>query len=268
MLRRAVLTVPILLVAALGLTATPATATTTVPNHMAALGDSITRAFDVNGSYFLKDDPAESWSTGTDPKVASELSHLQALNPGIASDNDAVTGAKMSALAGQMATALGQGADYITVLMGANDVCTKTVSGSTGMTPTATFQSQFSAAMAKVDPNVQVFVSSIPNVNHLYDLFSKNSTAKFIWSLYGVCQDLLSSRATTAYRAAVAKQVQADNTALQTVCAAYANCKWDNLATYKVSFATSDVSTVDYFHPSISGQAKLAYYAWLAGPYV
>jgi lysophospholipase L1-like esterase len=265
MLRRVVLTT--LLIVGMGVAATPAQGATG-PSRIAALGDSITRAFDVNGSYFLRDAPKESWSTGTDTAVNSEYLRLRALNASLASENDAVTGAKMTALAGQMSTALADGADYVTVLMGANDVCTKTVAG---MTPTATFRAQFEAALALTQgKNLRVFVSSIPNVNRLYTLFSSSSSARFTWSLYGVCQDLLSSRATSADRAAVAAQVVADNAAMQAVCqsATYAaTCAWDGGATYAVSFAKTDVSTVDYFHPSVAGQAKLAAAAWTASPY-
>jgi lysophospholipase L1-like esterase len=266
MLRRVLLTA--LLVAALGIAAEPAVAAPAPPARIAALGDSITRAFDVSGSYFLRDAPAESWSTGTDTKVNSEYQRLKALNGSIAAENDAVTGTTMSSLAGQMSTALSHNADYITVLMGANDVCTKTVAG---MTPTDTFRSGFEAAMALTQGrNVRVFVSSIPNVNRLYSLFASSSSAKFAWSLYGVCQDLLSSKATSADRDAVAAQVTADNAALEAVCtsATYAaSCTWDGGATYNVAFAKTDVSTVDYFHPSVSGQAKLASTAWTASPY-
>jgi hypothetical protein len=34
---------------------------------------------------------------------------------------------------------------------------------------------------------------------------------------------------------------------------------------YNVSFSSSDVSNVDYFHPSVAGQAELASVAWAAG---
>jgi lysophospholipase L1-like esterase len=274
MKRRAVLTIALVL--GLGVSAAPAQAYTAVvpPTRIAALGDSITRAFDVNGSYFLKDAPEKSWSTGGDGTVNSQFLRLrQKYYPGSttapARENDAVTGAKMSALPGQMSTALTNGADYITVLMGANDVCTKTVSGTTGMTSTSAFRTDFEAAMAKTDgKKVLVFVSSIPNVNRLYTLFSTSSSARFAWSLYGVCQSLLSSRATSADRDAVAKQVIADNEVLRTVCAAHSDtCAWDGGATYNVQFEKTDVSTVDYFHPSVAGQNKLAGAAWSASPY-
>ena len=56
-----------------------------------------------------------------------------------------------------------------------------------------------------------------------------------------------------------------DNTALANVCAQFVNCKWDNLATFNYKFTTSDVSTIDYFHPSLTGQNSLASTTWAAG---
>ena len=39
-------------------------------------------------------------------------------------------------------------------------------------------------------------------------------------------------------------------------------CKWDQGATFDHLFVKSDVSTVDYFHPSVSGQGTLANITW------
>jgi hypothetical protein len=41
-------------------------------------------------------------------------------------------------------------------------------------------------------------------------------------------------------------------------------CRWDNLVTFNVAFSSSQVSTLDYFHPNESGQALLASKTWTA----
>jgi hypothetical protein len=130
--------------AAVAATTGVARAATTYPASMAAAGDSITRAYDVAWWGALKDNPAYSWSTGTNSTVHSQYSRLLALNPAISGHayNDAIA-----------------------------TVC----------------------------------------------------TTKFAQS-----------------------------------------CRWDNYATYNVKFTASDVSTVDYFHPSVAGQAKLAATSWSA----
>ncbi len=263
-----------LLVAATVLAAAPPASATVQPQALAATGDSITRAFDVDGSHFLKDDPAESWATGTDARVNSVAARLAARGP-LTALNDAKTGAKMSALDAQLATAASQGADAVTVEMGANDLCTSSAST---MTPTTTFRSQFDtalrdffAARAAVGATTPatVAVSSIPNIYNLWSVLHTNSSARFTWSLLGECKSLLSSRNTEAQRQLVVTQEVADNQQLAEVCAAYAaqGCQWDGLAVYHTSFTAAQVSTVDYFHPNVSGQAVLASTAWSSGPW-
>jgi hypothetical protein len=63
------------------LMATAANADATLPNSMAALGDSITQAVDVCCSY--GGHPANSWSTGNSPNdgVTSQYERLVALHP-------------------------------------------------------------------------------------------------------------------------------------------------------------------------------------------
>ena len=245
-------------------TAPAATTAVALPNSIASTGDSITRSFNATTSgCFLSDCPQYSWSTGTST-VSSHYQRILAANPAIAGNvyNDAKTGAKMTALDGQVKTAAAQGVQYLTVMMGANDVCT---SSRSTMTPTATLQSQFQTALTDffaADPNAHVFVSSIPNVYQLWSVLHTNSTARSAWSSFGICQSMLASTNTEADRQAVLSQEQADNSALATVCAPFANCKWDNLATFNYQFAASDVSTIDYFHPSVSGQTHLAATTW------
>ena len=44
-------------------------------------------------------------------------------------------------------------------------------------------------------------------------------------------------------------------------------CRFDNNAVFSTVFTTSDVSTRDYFHPSVAGQAKLAAVTWAASEF-
>ena len=234
---------------------------------MASTGDSITRAYDSTSSgCFLSDCPHYSWSTGTAGTTSVNSHYLRILAAngrlrGHAYD-DAKTGAKMGALDGQLTTAASQRVEYATVLMGANDICTSSIST---MTPTATFQKQFHTALTDffaADPNAHVSVSSIPNIYQLWSLEHTNPRAQAEWQWFGICRSMLSSSNTAADRQTVLAREQADNNALATVCNQFANCKWDNLATYNYAFKTSDISTIDYFHPSVSGQNTLAGITW------
>jgi lysophospholipase L1-like esterase len=247
--------------------ATAAQAAPPLPQSMAALGDSITQAYDVSGSY--GNHPANSWSTGTASTdgISSHAERLAAAGAPFSGRiyNDSVTGAKVADTLAQAQSAVAQGAQYVTVLVGANDVCTSSAST---MTPVATFQSQFASTMATLSAGLpagaHVFVSSIPNVYGLWSVLRSNFIAQLVWKSAGICQSMLSTSNTEATRQAVLAREQAFNTALATVCTQYANCRWDGLATYNYNFSSSQVSKLDYFHPSLTGQAALAGVTWTA----
>ena len=253
----------------IGLVPVASAAPPPLPTSIAAVGDSITQAASTGGSLGT-DYPQNSWSTGTNATVNSHYLRLLAVNSAISGRNynRSVSGAKMVDLNGQMQTVVGLQPDYLTVLIGGNDLCTDTAAG---MTSVSAFRSQFETAMATLaagSPNTNVYVSSIPNVYHLWELFKGNFWARFIWSVGNICQSLLANPTSTAAadvarRAAVAQRNVDFNTQLAEVCAASAHCRWDGNAAYNTVFTTSDASG-DYFHPSISGQAKLAAVSWAA----
>ena len=252
-------------VAALGITASAHAA---YPTSIASTGDSITRAF--NDCWFpYVDCPSASWSTGT--SSYSHYSRLRALSPAITGRNfnHAVTGADMADLYGQMQGVIGRGAEYVTVLMGANDVC---ASSESGMTPVADFQAQFASAMASLTtalPNARVFVSSIPDVYQLFSLYRWDLGANSVWAVAGICQSMLAnpwsnSSGDVARRARVRQRNIDYNVVLAQVCGFYTRCRFDSNAVFNTAFVRSDVTTRDYFHPSVNGQAKLAAVTWSA----
>ena len=248
-----------------------AAAATPLPRSIASTGDSITRAYNT-GFFPYVDNPSASWSTGTNSSVRSHYSRLLALQPLISGHvyNDARSGAKMIDLSGQLATAAKQRVDYVTVLMGGNDVCT---SSESAMTSVATFRSQFVTAMntfTASSPSTRVYVVSIPNVYNLWAVLKDNLTARAVWALFGVCQSMLANPQSTAQadvdrRARVLQRDIDFNATLQSVCALYVHCRFDDNAVFNTAFVASDITSRDYFHPSISGQAKLAAVSWAAG---
>ena len=259
----------IVLVAALVLVA-PATAASAaappVPRTMASLGDSITRGFNACGWY--SDCPSRSWSTGTTSSVNSHYLRL-APKGTLLAYNDAKTGAKMSALAGQAGSAVAQGADYVTVLLGANDACT---SSESTMTSVGTFDAQVRQGLAVLAqrPSTYVFVASIPDIKRLWQVGKDSSSARTAWSLFGICQSMLANpRSTTtsdvARRDRVQQRVRDYNGVLAKACADYGDhCRYDGGTVFGYPFALSQLSTWDYFHPNTSGQAVLAQVTWAA----
>lgn len=241
-----------------------------LPSSLASTGDSITRAFNT-GSVPYVDSPTGSWSTGTNTKVVSIYQRILAKNRAISGRNwnHAVSGARIGDLAGQLAAAATRQPDAVTVLIGANDVC---ASSEAAMTSVADFESRLRAALASfttASPGTTILLASIPNVRQLWALFKDSATARSVWSLFSICQSMLANPTSTAAgdvarRQRVLDREVAYNEILARVCAEYARCRWDGGAVFATAFARADVTTRDYFHPSLAGQKKLAEVAWIA----
>jgi lysophospholipase L1-like esterase len=238
---------------------------------MASTGDSITRAFNTCAFPFI-DCPSNSWSTGTSTAVNSHYRRILAANPAISgrNHNDAVSGAEMSELQAQAQRAVGQGVEYVTILMGANDAC---ASSESGMTPVATYRAQFAGAMATLAaglPSARIYLVSVPDLYRLWQIYHDSFAARWTWTLIGICQSMLARPGSTAQadvdrRNRVRQRVIDYNAQLADVCAAYVHCRYDGNAAFNADFVRSDVSTRDYFHPSVAGQAKAAAVTWAAG---
>lgn len=239
--------------------------------RMAALGDSITQATMTCSS--LMSCPANSWSTGSTASVNSHFQRLKnSSSPGIIAYNNAVSGQGSSGLPAQAQKAVSQGANYVTVQVGAIDACTRTTGQ---MTPVATYKANVLTALTtlKNGGNPKVLLTSIPNIKLMYELNKSSLSARLAWGLLGLCQSMLANPTSTATadqqrRALVDQRVKDYNTALKEACtevnAAGGNCTFDNFAVFNVAFTKNDVSTRDYFHPSLAGQAKLAGVTWTA----
>jgi len=251
--------------------AVPAGAIPPIPNSMASTGDSITRGFNACG--WFVDCTNESWSTGGDSAVNSHYLRILAKNSAISGHNlnDAKSGTKMVDLNGQATTAVGQGVQYVTILMGANDACT---SSESTMTDVTTYRSQLDTALATLKnglPNAAIFVASVPDIYRLWYIGHTSSSAVSAWNGFGICQSMLANPTSTAQadvdrRARVRQRVIDYNTQLAQACTNYgANCKFDGNAIFNYQFVLSQVSTWDYFHPNKSGQAVLASVSYAAG---
>jgi lysophospholipase L1-like esterase len=265
--------VGIALVLALAVTATPAraggpaaeAAAPPLPDSIAAIGDSITQAVDV--CCFFGSWPSHSWSTGHAPLdgIASHYERIRARNPAIRGHrwNNAVSGARMADAPAQARRTVDQGARYVTILMGANDLC-----GWDGaLTPTASFRASFQKTLGILQaglPDTHVFVSSIPNLHQLWSILRKNPLAQVVWQAAGICPSMLHFFNSPADRQAVVDRERELNRALDEVCATWVNCRFDDYLTYNYDFTPSMVSRLDRFHPSLAGQATLAALTWQA----
>lgn len=238
---------------------------------MAALGDSITRGFNACGWYLSC--PSRSWSTGTNGSVNSHYLRILAANPAISGNqyNNSRNGAKVADLDRQARLAVSQYAEYVTILIGANDACTSTESG---MTSVDAFEDRFRTAMETLDSGLKkktpIFVASIPDIKRLWEIGKDSLAARTAWSLGSTCQSMLANPRSTATedverRDRVQQRVIDYNAVLDEVCAEYKQCRFDDNAVFSYRFTLNHVSRWDYFHPNTSGQAVLAEITYQAG---
>ncbi|MGM0930387.1 MAG: SGNH/GDSL hydrolase family protein [Actinomycetota bacterium] len=236
------------------------------PSAIAGLGDSITQAANTcckPGNY-----PAKSWSTGDGPAdgIRSHYERLKALHPqsSISSHNDSAGGAEAADLPAQTFMAVAQKADYITLLIGANDLCASTASA---MTSTADFSKHVATALEALHhglPRAHIYVSSIPDLHRLWSVLRTDQEARRVWAADGTCPSMLGAEVTENQRRKVVARERAFNEILADTCARYRNCHWDRGAVYAYKFSATEISTLDYFHPGPGGQAALAELTWQA----
>ena len=238
------------------------------PRSMAALGDSITRAFAACGR--SGDCVQTSWATGTARNLHSHGQRLDLDNPG-SNHNLAVSGARVAGLASQTRAAIQARPDYVTVLIGANDACT---GEETAMTSVGEYTDAFDAAMEALMrglPNARILVLSIPDLARLWEIGKDRPEVRRVWEAYSICPSMLAeptdiSAAADARRERVRARIQAYNAAMAAACGRHpARCRHDQSAIFDYRYNLDEISDIDYWHPSRRGQAALSEIAWEAG---
>jgi len=243
-----------------------------LPSSMAALGDSISQAFNTHAdpasvppvvdltacpdgfgglSGVPLDCPRNSWSTGTNPAVRSEYQRLVAAHPALRGHqaNYAVTGARVSDLARQAQLAVAQRAQFVTIEIGTNDVCAPTWADVTYL---QAFRAQFTSAMsilARSPAHPVIQVVSIPNVYRIWQLFHDDPNAQLRWGAAQVCQSLLANPTSTELgdvirRLLIVSQVISYNLIEADVCAHTPRCVTDAGAAFAWEFSSADIATV------------------------
>jgi lysophospholipase L1-like esterase len=239
------------------------------PRSLAALGDSVTTGF--ASCLALTACERNSWSTGDGVRVKSLYRRLLDQDPAIRgkADNHAESGARASALAKQAEAAVRGRADHVTVLIGANDACRDDIEK---MTPVATFRDQVDRGLRVLRegrPKARVLVVSIPDLNHLWEIGHEDSRAVRAWRA-GICPALLARPTSTGQadvdrRATFRKRIDAYNDQLAAACREYGSrCRYDGGAVHRVRFTLEEVNRLDWFHPSVAGQDRLAEVVWRA----
>jgi lysophospholipase L1-like esterase len=264
-------------------TPTPApTVALHLPTMLAAIGDSYSQGWSVSSAY-KHDHPQFSWVVGYAKRdgVYSLRERFEALGDKL-TVADAATSAKKMSDAGRQARAVAAAAAnlpagstvYVTFELGINDLCDNP------MTDLATFEAQLRAATTTLEAGLpagsRILMLSVPDFRHFYAITQANAAARYALSLRinsQNCAPFLGS--STPYTMAQAdSMLAAYNSILYRVCdeieatdgpSDRLHCTHNEALLSERDFTIRDMSTVDYFHPSITGQARMAAAAWKAG---
>ena len=257
------------------------------PTKLYSTGDSITRAFDAN---IPADNLALSWVNGYHgfwetlfglPDVKAHNQRIDA-NWGTAGRVNvmgAQNGARVDDLVAQASGAAGRGITYATVMLGGNDVCRDTIAD---LPTDAQFEADFRAGMDTLLGNLgdgaTVQVVAIPNVKRLYDIGLDKTVlgitdCQTLWQLTALgfpCGSMLSPDNTEADRLYVRQRNIGYNAILAAVTAdkaAQYPTKFISYTdvTFTFAFQEGDISNLDCFHPSSSGQRLIAKGTWDTG---
>ncbi|YCK36986.1 GDSL-type esterase/lipase family protein [Actinomadura sp. ATCC 39365] len=233
-----------------------------VPETMAALGDSISTGFNSCGWYVSC--AARSWAAGDNSQVGSHYFRLRSLAGTLQRENFAVPGSTSAELLGQVNQAIAAKADYVTILIGAQDACKRT---EREMTPVALYRRRMDAALSALRagmPQARVFIASVPDLRRLWQVGKGNPLARTFWTVGRICQTMLADPASTKKadverRARVRARVMAYNKEAALACAAMGpSCDTDEGAIFSFPFTLDHVSKWDFFHPNLAGQKALA----------
>lgn len=237
--------------------ASPSEQAVPYPNSIAAIGDSWTTPYCTRSDCTVH--AADSWSTGSNPKVDSHYLRILAANPAIRGHNYNIAdhadtlGPGIADLAYQAKLAIATRADYVTIALGENNLCD-------GTTPAA-FRADFTTGMNKLTrglPTASIFVASISDLTDQWRALHANP--KIAPTVFLDCG--LGPGATATQLAAVRSRIVILNRQLVEGCAKYAHCRYDGGAVFRIAWTANDFASRDLGHLTIHGQHKLAAATW------
>jgi lysophospholipase L1-like esterase len=252
-----------------------------LPAMLAAIGDSYSQAYSVApGS--LYDHPQYSWVVGTakNDGVTSLLEHLRAAGASPTVVDAATSGKKMVDAQRQALEVVAAAANlepgktvYVTFELGTNDLCDDPKTG------IADFTSQLDTAIETLEVGLprgsRLLMMAVPDFRHFRDITQADPVTKaaFLETRNASrCAPFLGSNSPMSVEDAGAI-LDGYNAALEAACArlnsatgarAHLQCTWNLDLLSERDFVVKDLSRVDYFHPALSGQAKMAAAAWKA----
>jgi lysophospholipase L1-like esterase len=241
------------------------------PYVMGALGDSVSTATNSTG---WGDKLRSSWSTGTSFGDSLGESHFQKLQKiygksEVKAYNKAVSGSESSDLGNQIQGLSPYNPDYVTILMGGNDLCHMPISHLRAKNIAVVDQLEENMAkgittLVKQNQNIKILLVPIPDLIQVREL-GQAKGCQWIWDLFQVCKPILPSQRTPGERANFAAILKEANQRLVQLAGRFPENVRIDPSIGDMDFEPDHISSRDCFHPSGAGQAFLAEKTWSQG---
>jgi len=226
---------------------------------LGVLGDSISVAHNAEA---LGSNESHSWATGLG---GSHLTRIQRLFPDLAvkSFNMAVTGAKSSDLKLQVDQLLKLRPDYVTLMIGANDLSAWFMARQTHRI--SEFKANVQDAIERliaVNSQIMILLVAIPDQSRALSLLSKQHLAGPYQSILA---NLMNHPELQIMKDSYKELQKKANDALKDLALAFSkNVRYaGSVAT--AAFSDAHLSRHDFYHPSVLGQNLLAELTWQEG---
>jgi lysophospholipase L1-like esterase len=229
---------------------------------MGAMGDSITMATNSSGWGSRPDD---SWATGHG-KRSRVYSHFQRLkriiNGPMEAYNVAGNGNRSPDLKRQLRRLLPKKPDYVTFLIGGNDICSWPDRYSESLERFSSEVGYAINALVNANPQVKILMLPIPNVYQLWELGKRNN-CQALWNLTGLCKPLLHGQRTDEERDNFVRRWEDANEVIEDVALKFPDHVRFNPELAQIRFSWKHVSPRDCFHPSLEGQRYISTKTWM-----
>lgn len=231
---------------------------------MGAIGDSVTSAVNSTdwGSQLQS-----SWSTGYDAEGVVDSHYLKLtrkFDTDIGSKNVARGGATATSLQEQVSELIPFNPDYVTMMIGGNDVCTWSRDYDRQL---FAFEARVNAAVTRLiehNDDIKILLVPIPNLISLWRL-GRERNCQWLWDISGFCSDLLSDDRSDRDRLAFEQRLELANAALMSVADSHPDHIRFDPSIGAREFEWEHVSPRDCFHPSGPGQSMISDLTWDSG---
>jgi lysophospholipase L1-like esterase len=216
------------------------------------LGDSISQGFNAV-KFGLA--PEYNWATGD--KINSYKARLEATGYQVQSKNVSIPIAPSHWLGLELYLARGFTPDLVLIEIGANDLCHAVAKPDTIGNVAWTID-----RLLEQNPKVQIVLAGVPRISAVYESKKSSQACLDRWKI-PLCPAFLSPDLTDKERAINQFKIDSVNAGLRQLASVYPGTVRYVTEIGETPIMAEDISDVDCFHPSPTGQGRLAEAAFL-----